>query len=140
MTDELRFYLLKKRHTEGLIVKAFRSFRARRVEPILIKGWAGARNYPEGVPRFSAGGEIAVSLSDYGTALGMIKAHEITGVDLHRELRHLDTVSWDVLFSNSHLVDLDGEEIRILSPEDHLRVLCVHWLTNGGVRKFSPRY
>jgi len=134
MTDELRFYLLKKRLTEDLIVKAFKAFRARRIEPILIKGWAAARNYPESVPRFCADVDLAVSRQDYEAAQSMLTGSnpEVSGVDLHRELRHLDTVSWDILFSNSKLVDLDGESIRVLSPEDHLRVLCVHWLTNGG--------
>ena len=134
MTDELRFYLLKKRWTEELIVKAFRAFRGSRIEPILIKGWAAARNYPEEIPRFSGDVDLAVSRQDYETAKAMVTGSnaQISGVDLHRELRHLDTVNWDILFSNSELVDIDGEPIRVLSPEDHLRVLCVHWLTNGG--------
>ena len=134
MTDELRFYLLKKRFTEDLILNAFRAFRARGIEPILIKGWAAARNYPESVPRFCADVDLAVSQQDYEVARSMVIGAnaQVSGVDLHRELRHLDTVSWDILFSNSELVDLDGEAVRILSPEDHLRVLCVHWLTNGG--------
>jgi hypothetical protein len=134
MTDELRFYLLKKRLTEELIVKAFKSFRARHIEPILIKGWVAAQNYPESVPRFSGDVDIAVSESDYEVASQLVTgtSPQVPGVDLHRELRHLDTVDWNILFSNSMLVDIDDEKIRILCPEDHLRVLCVHWLTNGG--------
>ena len=68
MTDELRFYLLRKRLTEELIVKAFRSFRDQHIEPILIKGWAASRNYPESVPRFSADVDLAVSANDYESA------------------------------------------------------------------------
>jgi len=134
MTDDLRFYLLRKRFTEEFIANAFRSFRARGVEPILIKGWAAARNYPADVPRFAGDVDMAVSESDYEVAMTLATGmdREIPGIDLHRELRHLDTVSWSVLFSNSELVEVEGESIRILSPEDHLRVLCVHWLTNGG--------
>jgi hypothetical protein len=134
MTDDLRFYLLRKRLTEGLIVSAVRAFRAEGIEPVLIKGWAAARNYPEDVPRFSGDVDIAVSQADYESAKRMVIApkSQVSGIDLHRGLRHLDTVSWDILLSNSELVDIDGESIRILSPEDHLRVLCVHWLTNGG--------
>jgi hypothetical protein len=134
MTDDLRFYLLKKRLTEDLIRKAFRAFRSRRIEPILIKGWAAARNYPESVPRFCGDVDLAVSQRDYEVASTLVMGSnpEVSAVDLHREFRHLDTLSWDVLFSNSELVDIDGEAVRILSPEDHLRVLCVHWLTNGG--------
>lgn len=134
MTDELRFYLLKKRLDEEAIVHAFGAFRRHGIEPILIKGWAAARNYPKSEPRFSGDVDIAVSASDYEIVRRMIDGTQpqITGVDLHRELRRHDTVSWETLFSNSELVELDGEHIRLLCPEDHLRVLCVHWLTNGG--------
>lgn len=134
MTDEFRFYLLRKRQAEDQIVNAFRGFRQRGIEPILIKGWAAARNYPEFKPRFSGDIDLAVAASDYEAAKDLLNETEgsIGGVDLHRELRHLDTLEWPKLYSNSELVALDNASIRILSPEDHLRVLCVHWLTNGG--------
>jgi hypothetical protein len=134
MTDDLRYYLLRKRLIEETIVKAFRSIRALGIEPILIKGWAAARNYPSTVPRFSADVDVAVSQSDYETAKTLVAGPNpaVTGVDLHKELRHLDTVSWNILFANSETVKIGEESIRILCPEDHLRVLCVHWLTNGG--------
>lgn len=133
ITDEYRFYLLRKRYAETLICAAFRGFRQEGIDPILIKGWAAARNYPESKPRFFGDIDLAVSALDYKKAKDLIStAPGIGGVDLHRELRHLDTVDWSRLVSNSELVDLDGEQIRVLCPEDHLRVLCVHWLTDGG--------
>src|SRR5688572_27415441 len=132
ITDEYRFYLLRKRHGENLIVKAFRGFRRAGVEPVLIKGWAAARNYPEYTPRFFADVDLAVSASDFEKSKRLIEEEKLGGIDLHRELRHFDTVDWNRLVENSEVVDLDGEGIRVLSPEDHLRVLCVHWLTNGG--------
>ena len=133
INDEYRFYLLRKRHAETLICSAFRSFRQEGIGPVLIKGWAAARNYPEYKPRFFGDIDLAVSASDYDKAKDLINtAPGIGGIDLHRELRHLDTVDWSRLVSNSELVDLDGEQIRVLSPEDHLRVLSVHWLTDGG--------
>ncbi len=134
MTDEYRWYLLAKKRSEGLIVNAFREYRKHGIEPILIKGWAAARNYPPDHPRFFGDVDLAVAESDYPKAQQLLEREDspIEGVDLHRELRTLDTLSWETLLANSELTELDGEMIRVLSPEDHLRVMVVHWLTNGG--------
>lgn len=133
MDDEFRWYLLRKKRAEECILSSFKSFRDAGIEPILIKGWAAARNYPEKKPRFFGDIDLAVSKADYDRALVLTDTPDsgVLGVDLHRELRHLDTLGWPELLSNSELVDLDGDKVRILCPEDHLRVLCVHWLTNG---------
>jgi hypothetical protein len=134
MDDELRWYLLAKKRTESQIVSAFRVFRRQGIEPVLIKGWAAARNYPSDVPRFYGDTDLAVSADDYAKAKTLVEGPEAEakGVDLHRELRHLDTLDWHRLTERSELVEVDGEGIRILAPEDHLRVMCSHWLTNGG--------
>lgn len=134
MNDELRWYLLRKKHVERQIVCAFEAFRNAGVEPILIKGWAAARNYPDDKPRFFGDIDLAVASDDFERVLPLTETKDsgASGVDLHRELRHLDTVDWEYLRSRSVLVDIEGTGIRVLAPEDHLRVLCVHWLTNGG--------
>ncbi|HUR98729.1 MAG TPA: nucleotidyltransferase family protein [Pyrinomonadaceae bacterium] len=136
ITDEYRFYLLRKRLAENLILGAFRGFRREGIEPILIKGWAADRNYPASRPRFFGDIDLAVSAADFDAARKLISSGStIGGVDLHRELEHLDTLGWESLISNSQVVKLEGEDIRILCAEDHLRVMCVHWLTDGGERR-----
>lgn len=137
MTDEQRWYLLTRKKVEGSIVEAFRGLRRHGIEPILIKGWAAARNYPPDIPRFFGDIDLAVSAADFEKASELMITPEsgVKGVDLHRELRHLDTVDWQTLLSNSELVEIDDEKIRILSDEDHLRVMCVHWLTDGAESK-----
>lgn len=131
--DTLRWQRLANRRAELNIVQAFRVFRKHRIEPILIKGWAANRFYPEDNPRFFSDIDLAVSTNDYNPAYGLIQSPEgnSLGVDLHRELRYLDTLAWDKLFARSELVDLDGVAIRIPCAEDHLRILCVHWLNDG---------
>ena len=131
ISDEYKYYLLRKRHAENLILNAFRGLRHEGIEPVLIKGWAAARNYPESKPRFSGDIDLAVSAHDYERTKTLLESG-IGGVDLHNELRHLDSVDWQQLIANSQLVKLDDEDIRVLSAEDHLRVMCVHWLTDGG--------
>ena len=134
MTDEFRWYLLEKKKLEGLVLSAISIFRDHRIEPILIKGWAATRNYPEGKPRFCVDIDLAVSSTDFHQAQRLIRepGSGVKGVDLHKELRHLDTLDWKTLFSNSELVETEAGNIRVLAAEDHLRVLCSHWLTNGG--------
>lgn len=134
MTDELRWNLLALKKAEKFILDAFRVCRQHDIEPILIKGWAAARYYPPGTPRFFGDTDLAVSAADFEKARSLLEAPDspVKGVDLHRELRSLDTLEWTELFSRSELIPVEGGEIRVLAPEDHLRVLCVHWLINGG--------
>lgn len=137
LTDEYRWYLLQKKHHEINIGRAFERFRAEGVEPIMIKGWATARFYPPGRARFYADIDMAVSHDSFETAKKLCAIEEVKAlnIDLHDEFRHLDSLSWDVLYQNSNLVMLEGTQIRILSAEDHLRIVCIHWLGDGGAFK-----
>jgi hypothetical protein len=55
-------------------------------------------------------------------------------VDLHKALGRLDSRSWDEIYARSQLVRLDDIDVRILSPEDHLHILCIHMLEDGAWR------
>ncbi len=137
ITDELRWHKLLMRRFEVGLIAAFENFRAAGIEPILFKGWAAARNYPPDRPRFFGDADIAIRREDFENAARLITTDGFAsvGIDLHREFRHLDTVPWKTLFARSEVVVVDGTGIRILCSEDHLRVLCVHWLTDGGAYK-----
>jgi hypothetical protein len=137
ITDSARWGLIKAKATEARACLAFALFRENGVEPLLIKGIAAAQFYPRGLFRESIDMDIAVATQDFDTAKGVVGSEAAAGlaIDLHRELRHLDTVSWPDLVANSKLVNFDRGSIRVLRPEDHLRVLCVHWLTDGGSNK-----
>jgi hypothetical protein len=100
----------------------------------LIKGWAIARLYPPDKLRRPGDIDLAVSHDDFEAASSLRADPDVSkfNIDLHDGLRTLDTVSWDDVFLHSQLVDLEDEKIRILRNEDHLRLLCVHWLFDGG--------
>jgi hypothetical protein len=53
---------------------------------------------------------------------------------LHSGFKTLDDKSWDELFRHSRLRKLENVEVRIPSPEDHLRILCFHFLREGAWR------
>ncbi|NOT47856.1 MAG: hypothetical protein HOP17_08925 [Acidobacteria bacterium] len=135
-TDD-RWNRLFARKLEMETIEAFRFFRGNGIEPVLIKGWAAARNYPDDTPRTYTDIDIAVAASDHEKAKELLASErgKKIAVDLHRELRHLDTRSWTGLLADSIEVELDGYPIRVPSAEDHLRILAVHWLNDGGERK-----
>lgn len=137
ITNETRWNLLQKKTQEIRAIQAFTLFREHGIEPILIKGLSAARFYPESKTRLSVDMDLAVSANDFERAYDISRSDAALGlaIDLHRELRHLDTVEWEDLFENSQLLQTDSGSIRVLRPEDHLRVLCVHWLTDGGSNK-----
>jgi len=116
------------------VALTFNAFRDVGVEPILIKGWAAAQNYPKSHVRRPADIDLAVSSDEYQTVLALIREPQLANfdIDLHKGLRQLDTLEWDDVFEHSILIDQEGTAIRVLCPEDHLRVLATHWLIDGG--------
>ena len=137
MNNDSRWQLLYIKKLEVEIVDAFNLLRGGGIEPILIKGWAAARNYPDPSERFFSDIDLAVSDQDFAKAKQLLQseAGRKIGIDLHQELRHLDTKVWEEIFDDSQEVDLSGTKIRIPSDEDHLRIMAVHWLTDGGANK-----
>lgn len=135
--NEKRWLVLRAKISEENIKTAFRIFRENGVEPILIKGWAAAREYPESYRRFSVDIDLCVAPENYEKGRALIETNpgNTLSIDLHKGLRHLDSVGWNQLFENSELVQIDDVGVRILRAEDHLRILCVHWLTDGGAEK-----
>jgi hypothetical protein len=125
-----RLYALQNALVENQIKEIFASFRALRIEPILIKGWAIGRLYPEKGLRFYGDIDLVVRPSDYETALDLIKSRKYS-VDLHNGISKLDHNPMDELCARSQLVKLDSMDVRVLSPEDHLRLLCTHFLRDG---------
>ena len=129
--------LLQAKVQELKVASAFRAFRSGGIEPILIKGWAAARKYPENHVRRPGDIDLAVAPDKYEAAWSLSRRPDVAklNIDLHRSLRQLDTLEWGDLLGHSILIDLDGVSVRVLCEEDHLRVLCTHWLIDGGSYK-----
>src|SRR5207248_2317627 len=85
--------------------------------------------------RLSTDVDLAVSRADFHRAEMLVNSSSAIGlaIDVHDELRHLDTLPWVDLITNSVELRIEDTSVRVLCPEDDLRVICVHWLTNGGV-------
>ena len=128
--DKLKFITFKA--YQHKLQNLWNLFGQQSLEPILIKGWAAAINYPQPYLRPIGDFDLAVNPADLGRAQAATVNQRPGDIDWHSGLRHLDTVKWENLFENSILAKCGDENVRILRPEDHLRVLCVHWLGDGG--------
>lgn len=114
------------------IKQVFKLFRTAGVEPMLVKGWAIARLYPEPGLRPYGDIDLCVRPEEYKTARKILRdAGDRYPVDLHNGIGLLDDREWDEVFIRSQLMPLEDLEVRVLSAEDHLRVLCFHLLRHG---------
>lgn len=136
LEQAFRLHALQSAIHERDIEQALKLFRSAGVEPILVKGWAIARLYPEVGLRPYGDLDLCVAPKEHPAARLALKKEAYTtfNVDLHRGFKTLDDRSWDELWSRSYLVKLADLEVRVLSPEDHLRVLCFHFLREGAWR------
>lgn len=120
----------------GRLKLVLQQFREAGIEPVLVKGWNVARLYPEPGLRHYFDVDLCVRQDCYGQAKRLVASLGEEGlyVDLHDELDHLDVIKWEEFFSRSHLLRVGETEVRVPCAEDHLRILCIHWLRHGAWR------
>jgi hypothetical protein len=111
------------------------ALRSAGVEPLLVKGWAIARLYPEPGMRPYLDLDLCVLPDDYSRAEAALKSSECQGsiVDLHKGFGKFYDRRTDDIFGRSKLVKLDDVDIRVLGAEDDLRFLCMHMLRHGAM-------
>ena len=131
-----RMYTLQAGRKEDQIVRAITLLRSAGVEPLLVKGWAVARLYPERGLRPYGDIDLCVRPEQYAVAVTALAAPgaETIVVDLHKGLPQLHRPSLDKVYERSQLVRLGDVDVRILGTEDHLRYMCVHMLQHGAYR------
>jgi hypothetical protein len=127
-----RLHTLQVAVKQREIAQVFAALRAHGWEPLLGKGWAIARQYPE--PGLRPFGDIDLYVRreqyhDFSAALQTERA-----VDLHNGAAELDDRSFADLYARSQLIPVADGAARILGPEDHLRLLCLHFLREGALR------
>lgn len=136
--DELhqayRLHALHVAMKELDIVRVFQSLRAQGLEPLLGKGWAIARQYPEPGLRPFGDIDLYVRREQYNDFRAALQTVPGAVVDLHNGAAELDDRSFEQLYAHSQLVSLGGAEVRIFGPEDQLRLLCLHFLREGALR------
>lgn len=120
---------------ETRLQKIFRILRDADVEPILIKGWAVARLYPQPALRPYGDIDLLIRRRDLARAKDVVnqQARDCV-VDFHAPTFELADRSLEDLYRRSQLVACGDEQVRVLSPEDHFALLAVHLLKHGAWR------
>jgi hypothetical protein len=129
------------------------------VEPVLIKGLAVARLYPSGLVRVAGDIDLVVRNQDYGTAREVLAEERLSfhadpearrafaairdrhgvdpygdvDIDLHRFSTWYG-VKNERFFADAECVPIEDAQVLVPRVEDHLRVLCLHFLRHGAVR------
>lgn len=133
---EHRFRLLHYKVQSQRLEKVWKRFEEAGFEPILIKGWAAAQLYPEPYERQYTDIDLVIAPERFDEAEKFLqKTSTDVAVDLHNGVRHLDNLPFEDLYQNSVLKKCENADIRVLREEDHLRILCIHWLNDGGANR-----
>ena len=110
------------------------------IDALVVKGCTAARQYAEPGLRPYGDIDICVSPEQHDDAHAALAQSGLTTlVDLHRGLAinsglARDLPGFEEAWGRSAHAALDGVDVRILGPEDHLSLLCVHLLTHGAWR------
>jgi hypothetical protein len=131
-----RRYTLRAALIQQTIKRAISLLRSTGVEPILVKGWAAALLYPEQGLRPYGDIDLCVRPEQLAAAKGALKnlADEQHEVDLHCGFETLGGSDVDEMYARSQFAQLEETSVRLLSAEDHLRVLSIHMLREGAWR------
>lgn len=137
MNDDLKWNLLQARVHRLKTLEVYEKLTSFGVDCVILKGAAVARFYPDDKPRISVDIDVGVSPEQFENTLNLNKDGEFRNalVDVHKGIRHFDTREWPEVFKETKTIDLEEGRIRVLRDEDQLRMIAVHWLTDGGERE-----
>jgi hypothetical protein len=132
-----RLHILQAAIHQQETVQAFNYLRSTGVEPVLGKGWAIARLYPERGLRPYGDIDLFMRPEEFRRAKKALldPSAPALAIDLQNGCRDLkEDRTMDQVYERSQLVRLGDVDIRVLGIEDHLRLLCIHLLGNGAFR------
>lgn len=138
---ELRFKIIQFKARELDIEKIWQQFTDAGFKLLMIKGWAAAKQfYPEPFQREFVDIDIMVEPGEFKRAVEFSKGLRTSlPMDIHSGPRHLDILEFKELYNSGDVLNCNSVEIIVPRPEDHLRILCNHWLTDGGANREKLR-
>lgn len=129
-----KFHLVKVVAVRSQLNKCLEFFRDKATDYLLIKGIVAGQWYPESSHRLFSDFDFVVDPSEFQQLLAELAeaTHRLPTIDLHSGVHPLDTLSWHLLLERSAIFAYFDTYVRVPCPEDHLRIMVVHWLTDGG--------
>ena len=128
-----RFHAIQALIHERQLARVLVRLRAAGVEPLLGKGWAVARHYPEAGLRPYGDFDLYVEAAQSDAARVALEGDE-AAVDLHVGCPELNDRAWSALNERAQSLPLGAGHVRVFGPEDHLRLLALHMLRHGAWR------
>lgn len=118
------------------IEQAFALLRESEIEPVLVKGWAAARAYPEEGLRPRGDVDLCVSPQQYRAAQTALKGlkHKQCEVDLHSGFARFGGGEFAEIYARAQSIKLGATDVRVPCAEEHLRFLSIHLLREGAWR------
>ena len=106
------------------------------VEPVLVKGWAVARLYPEEGMRPYGDIDLCFLPDQYEKAMSILNNPTCRkySVDDHDGFSKLDDQNTHEIISHTKPERIGNATFRVLGPEDQLRMLCTHLLRHAAWR------
>ncbi len=107
----------------------FQRLRANGIEPVLIKGWSVARHYANPLSRFTLDVDVCVRREQLPVAEQVIAELGLPfgSVDLHGGIHDLADRGWQAVFDRTTLEPFHSDQVRVLCPEEQLRLVCLHF-------------
>lgn len=136
LIQSYRLQTLRAAVREGELASLFALLESAGVDALLVKGWAAGRAYPEQGLRPAGDIDLCVRPAQYRRAREILAGDEGRRfwVDLHEGVRELGDGPVEELYERSRVLRVGASRVRVLSDEDHLRLLCFHTLRHGAWR------
>jgi len=132
-----RYFTIWAAVHEHQVQQAIGALQAAGVEPLLAKGWAIARWYPEPGLRPYEDIDLCVRPEQQAAAHAALRVPPgapVHPVDVHTEFPDLRERPFDELYRHSEKAAAGDVWVRVLGLEDHLRLLCLHFWRHGAWR------
>lgn len=130
---DLLYQSLRSAAYEQRLAYLFRLLEEASIDALLMKGRAAADYYAHPGLRPYGDIDLLVRPADYARAERCLLRADASAIaiDLHDRSDDLPGRSFDALWARSRVLALEGGAVRVLGAEDHLALVCLHFIRHA---------